>query len=43
LEFKNWEDSSKLIIQYSQVFEVKIKDQVIYLDPPMEEARFYWM
>jgi dynein heavy chain 1 len=42
-EFKNWEDSKRERITKTQIFEMKIRDQVIYLDPPIEQARFWWM
>lgn len=42
-EFTNWKNSEKSVISEPTVHELKIQNQVIYIDPPMEYAKFYWL
>ena len=41
-EFNGYDQIGGHLIAYSTVHEIKIQDQLIYLDPPIEEARAYW-
>ncbi len=43
-EFESFKDRDlkRVLIQEPSIHEIKIQDQVIYIDPPIEYARFYW-
>lgn len=43
-EFRNWDEMRKdaAFINCNTVHEIKLKDQTLYLDPPLEEARAFW-
>ena len=36
-------DAEKDLIDLSTVHELKLQDQIIYIDPPIEYARYYWL
>jgi len=41
--FEGFKKDGGDIIKNPSVHEVKIQDQVIYVDPPIEHARYYWL
>jgi dynein heavy chain 1, cytosolic len=43
-EFQQWDELKKdaVYINCNTVHEVKLKDQTLFLDPPLEEARAFW-
>ena len=44
IEFINWKNSEKSVIIEPTVHELKITNQIkLYLDPPMEYAKFHWL
>lgn len=44
-EFNNWDDmqNEAQLISCSTVHEIKVRDQILFLDPPLEEARSFWL
>lgn len=36
------EDTERNYIHYFPTHELKIKNQLIFIEPPIEYARFYW-
>lgn len=41
-EFENFEESGGTVVTIKTIHELKIKDQVIYLEPSLEETRAFW-
>ncbi len=41
-EFQNFEDSPNTLVNIRTIHEVKIKDQILYLEPSLSETRAYW-
>jgi dynein heavy chain 1 len=43
-EFVEWDElqTEATLIECSTVHEIKLKDQLLYVDPPLEEAVAYW-
>ena len=43
-EFQQWDEIKKdaTYINCNTVHEIKLKDQTLFLDPPLEEARAFW-
>lgn len=43
-EFVEWDElqSEATLIECSTVHEIKLKDQLLYVDPPLQEASAYW-
>ena len=43
-EFQQWDEAQKdaVYINCNTVHEIKLKDQILFLDPPLEEARAFW-
>ena len=41
-EFENFDETGGTVVTIKTIHELKIKDQVIYLEPSLEETRAYW-